>query len=281
MSLSDSQLEAVCHLLSDGSPGVTTALDRQVSGFSTDEQLRLLDMMKKRVANNEVVLPSSLLEFHYNQIEIAFSDWSLSPVEDADLEDACFLLASFGHPLEDMEMKKNELLGMENDLRDRLEGLSQADAIVDEVVEYLHGELRFDGARNNYYDAQNSFMNRVLERRRGIPISLSALYLILGERLGLPFHGVGMPGHFIVKYQGDEKPIFLDPFERGKRLSVGDCAAIVRGLGYHFDMRFLQETPPRRIVERMINNLLGIYKRDGEDEKVTCLLRCRELAQRV
>ncbi len=230
---------------------------------------------------SEVILPLSLQEFHHSQIEMAFSDWSLSTVEDADLEAACFLLASFGHPLEDMEMKRGELTSMENHLRGRLNGMRTADAIVDEVVEYLHGELRFDGARENYYDVQNSFMNRVLERRRGIPISLSALYLILGNRLGLPFHGVGMPGHFIVKYQGDEEPIFLDPFERGKRLSVGDCAAIVRGLGYHFDMRFLQETPPRRIVERMINNLLGIYKRDGEDDRATCLIRCRELVQRV
>ncbi len=280
MSLSDSQLEAVCHLLNDGSPRVTAVLDRQVSVFSTEEQQRLLSILKKREVS-DVILPPSLRGFHYRQIEIAFSDWSLSSVEDVALEDACFLLASLGHPLENMETKKDELLSMENHLRKRLEGISKAEAIVGEVVEYLHGELRFDGARENYYDAQNSFMSRVLERRRGIPISLSALYLILAARLGLPFHGVGMPGHFIVKYQADEDPIFLDPFDRGNRLSVGDCAAIVRGLGYHFDIRFLQETPPRRIVERMLNNLLGIYKRDGEDEMVTCLLRCRELVQRV
>ena len=280
MTLSDSQLEAVCHLLDDGSPRVMSALDRQVSEFSTEEQKRLLHMLKNREAS-DVVLPSSLMEFHYRQIEIAFSDWSLSSVEDVDLEDACFLLASFGYPLKNMETKKDDLLKMENHLRGRLVGINKADAIVDEFVEYLHGELRFDGERDNYYDAQNSYLNRVLERRRGIPISLSALYLILAERLEIPFHGVGMPGHFIVKYQDDEQPIFLDPFERGKRLSVRDCASIVRSLGYHFDMRFLQETPPRRIVERMINNLLGIFKRDEEDEKATCLLRCRELVQRV
>ena len=266
--------------MNDGSPRVTAALDRQVSEFSTEEQKRLLDMMKKREAS-ELILPPSLREFHYRQIEIAFSDWSLSSVDDVDLEDACFLLASFGNPLENMELKKDELLNMENHLRRHLKGISKADAIVEEFVEYLHGELRFDGERDKYYDAQNSYLNRVLERRRGIPISLSALYLILAGRLGLPFYGVGMPGHFIVKYQGDEQPIFLDPFDRGKRLSVGDCAAIVRSLGYHFDMRFLQETPPRRIVERMLNNLLGIFKRDEEDEKATCLLRCRELVQRV
>ena len=192
-----------------------SALDRQVSEFSIEEQKRLLHMLKNREAS-DVMLPSSLMEFHYRQIEIAFSDWSLSSVEDVDLEDACFLLASFGYPLENMETKKDDLLKMENHLRGRLGGINEADAIVTEVVEYLHGELRFDGERDNYYDAQNSFMNRVLERRRGIPISLSALYLILGARLGLPFYGVGMPGHFIVKYQSDEEPIFLDPFDRGE-----------------------------------------------------------------
>lgn len=279
LSLSDSQLEAVCRLLDDGSPGVPTALDRQVSGFSTEERRRLFSMLKVR-ETNEAALPPSLLRFHYGQIEAAFADWSLSSAADAGLEEACFLLAAFGHPLESMEREREELRSMENHLRERLRGLREAEAVVAEVVEYLHGELRFDGAREDYYDARNSFINRVLNRRLGIPISLSALYLVLGARLGLPFHGVGMPGHFIVKYQTDEEPVFLDPFERGKRLSVGDCAAIVRGLGYHFDMRFLQETPPRRIVERMLNNLIGIYKRDGEDEKATCLLRCRELAQR-
>ena len=142
MSLSDSQLEAVCHLLNDGSPRVTAALDRQVSEFSTEEQKRLLGMMKKHEAS-ELILPPSLREFHYSQIEVAFSDWSLSSEDGVDLEDACFLLVSFGHPLENMETKKDELQGMENHLRSRLEGIDKAEAIVDEFVEFLHGELRF------------------------------------------------------------------------------------------------------------------------------------------
>lgn len=280
MPLSDSQLEAVCALLDDGAPGVAAALDRQVSGFSDAERTRLFLMLQKRGTQQGVVLPRSLRGFHHAQVEDAFSEWSLSSGRDADLEDACLLLASFGYPLEDMEARRDELRSMEAHLRRRLAGVAGTDAVLAEVVGYLHGDLRFEGDRENYYDAQNSFLNRVLARRRGIPISLSALYLILARRLRLPFHGVGMPGHFIVKYQSEEGAIFLDPYDRGKRLSVADCAEIVRGLGYHFEVRFLQETPPRRIVERMLNNLIGVYRREGEEEKAACLLRCRELAQR-
>ncbi len=279
LSLSDSQLEAVCQLLGDGSASVARVLDRKVSEFSVEECERLLVMLKGRAAQG-CTLPPSLMRFHYRRIEAAFSDWSLSPMQGTDLEDACFLLASFGCPLEDMEMKKDELLQMENHLRKRLEGLSGARAILTEMVEYLHSDLRFDGDRENYYAARNSFINCVLERRRGIPISLCALYLILARRLGLPLHGVGMPGHFIVKYQTAEEPIFLDPFERGKHLSVRDCAAVVRRLGYHFEARFLRETQPHRIVERMLNNLIAIYNRDGENEKAGCLLRCLELVRK-
>ena len=108
MSLSDSQLEAVCHLLNDGSPRVTAVLDRQVSEFSIEEQQRLLSILKKREVS-DVILPPSLREFHYRQIEIAFSDWSLSSIRDVDLEDACFLLASFGHPLENMRNEKRRI----------------------------------------------------------------------------------------------------------------------------------------------------------------------------
>ncbi len=279
MSLSESQIGALCLLLEDDRPSVAAALDRQISGFSDADRERLLERLRGEERRCPV-LPPALEDFHHRRLERAFADWTVSPPGEGDLERGFFLLASFGYPLENIERRTAELDGMAEALGERLEGAEGDGEIVQETVSYLHGELGFGGDRESYYDPQNSYLNRVLDRRRGIPISLSAIYLLLGQRLGLPFRGVGMPGHFIVKYEAPGGPVFLDPFDGGKRLTVAECAAIVRGLGYHFDLRFLQETPARRIVERMLNNLIGIYQREKAEDRVRPLTRYREIVQR-
>ncbi|MEK6709704.1 MAG: transglutaminase-like domain-containing protein [Nitrospinota bacterium] len=279
MPLTDAQLKAICQLLEDGQPAVAAALDRQVAGFTDADRDRLLARLR-REGPARAVLPPSLEDHHHEALERAFSEWAVSTPGEGDLERGSFLLAMYGFPLEDMRRRGAGLDRMAAALRDRLEGADSPAEVVERTAEYLHGELRFDGERENYYDPQNSYLNRVIERRRGIPITLSVLYLLMGQRLGLPFRGVGMPGHFIVKYEAPEGPIFLDPFDRGRRLGVEDCASIVRGLGYHFDPHFLQETPPRRIVERMVNNLIGIFQREGEERQMRRLMRYREIVQR-
>ena len=279
MPLTDAQLGALCLLLEDERPSITAVLDRQLAGFSEEDRDRLLLRLRGE-GRGPAVLPPALEDHHHRALERAFADWAVAAPEEGDLERGVFLLASYGYPLEDMGRWEAELDRMAAGLRLRLgKGAAPAE-IVERTAEYLHGELRFDGDRDNYYDPKNSYMNRVLDRRRGIPISLASVYLMLGRRLDLPFRGVGMPGHFIVKYEAPEGPIFLDPFEGGRRLSVQDCDAIVRGLGYHFDLRFLQETPPRRIVERMLNNLIGICQREGSEDRIKRLMRYREIVQR-
>ena len=102
----------------------------------------------------------------------------------------------------------------------------------------------------------------MLERRLGLPISLSVVFLHLAERLGLPATGIGMPGHFIVSVQGEAGPVYLDPFNAGRRLTVAECAELVQGAmgpAASFDPAWLNPTPRRDIVARMLNNLRGFY----------------------
>ena len=80
----------------------------------------------------------------------------------------------------------------------------------------LFQEHGFHGSRENYFDPRNSFLNEVLDRKVGIPISLSVLYIEVAQRIGLPLHGVGFPGHFLVKHTGDSEEILIDPFNLGE-----------------------------------------------------------------
>ncbi len=149
------------------------------------------------------------------------------------------------------------------------------------LAEFLFQSLGLRGNRADYYDPRNSYLNEVLVRRLGIPISLSAVYLEVGRQLGLPVAGVGLPGHFIVAVDAPAGPLYLDPFNDGVRLTLEDCVQRVRSAsGYSgaFDPRWLNFIPPREIVARMLNNLRGFYVQvEDWPLAIAVLERLREL----
>src|SRR5262245_19742454 len=120
----------------------------------------------------------------------------------------------------------------------------------------------FSGNREDYYDPRNSFLNEVLDRKKGIPITLSLLYMEVGLRIGLKLEGVGMPGHFIVKCEHNGTEIFVDPFERGAILLEEDCRrklAQLHGSKFQFNRTFLGVVDSHQILTRMLQNLKRIY----------------------
>jgi len=157
--------------------------------------------------------------------------------------------------------------------------LDQLDAIADRAKAILQGEnspmeiaaaisavlfdeMGFRGNTEDYYDPRNSFFNDVLERRIGIPITLSTVYLEIARRLQFPVSGVGMPGHFLVKYSDRTQEFFMDPFNRGALLSHDDCEEKLKqqyGDSLQFSEQLLDAVTHRQILARMLNNLKAIY----------------------
>lgn len=134
--------------------------------------------------------------------------------------------------------------------------------IVGKINSVLFGELGFRGNTEDYYDPRNSFFNDVLERRVGIPITLSAVYMEVARRVSFPLAGVGMPGHFLLKYSDRENEFFLDPFNQGEVLTHRDCEARVEQLygdTVQFSDHLLDAVTHRQIIARMLNNLKSIY----------------------
>ncbi len=132
------------------------------------------------------------------------------------------------------------------------------------VLFEAHG---FRGNEDAYYDPRNSFLNEVLDRGLGIPITLSVLYIEVAARVGLTLHGVGFPGHFLVKHVAGGRETFIDPFHRGEILSADDCrerlqkASPKRALDPHW----LDAVSARQIIGRMLHNLKKIYVEMGDD----------------
>jgi regulator of sirC expression with transglutaminase-like and TPR domain len=141
-----------------------------------------------------------------------------------------------------------------------VEGL--ADAARQAGVAATLRDRGFRGASDDYDDPRNSFLNEVLERRRGLPIALATLTLAVARRVGAPMAGIGMPGHFLVADLAGGEPVFLDPFDRWRRLSRDDCARIARAAsGVRLRPEHLDPVTPRAIVARTLLNLRGSYLR--------------------
>ena len=127
---------------------------------------------------------------------------------------------------------------------------------------YLFHELGYDGNKVDYYDPRNSFLNEVIDRRTGIPLTLCILYMEVGRRCGLRVDGVGFPGHFLCKVQLDEGELVIDPFSRGQLLGVDEIKRRLQaavGDQVKFDARVLRAAKPREILVRMLQNLRSVY----------------------
>jgi regulator of sirC expression with transglutaminase-like and TPR domain len=128
---------------------------------------------------------------------------------------------------------------------------------------YLFHELGFCGNQGDYYDPRNSFLNEVLERRVGIPLTLCIVYMEVGRRCGLVVEGVGFPGHFLCKVRLAEGELIIDPFNRGQLLGTEELKRrLVSAVGdqVRFDPRLLRAAKPREILVRMLQNLRSVYE---------------------
>jgi regulator of sirC expression with transglutaminase-like and TPR domain len=132
----------------------------------------------------------------------------------------------------------------------------------------LAEEERFRGNRDRYQDPRNSFLNEVLSRRLGIPITLSLVYMEVARRAGLALQGVGFPGHFLAKYVSPSgAEVFVDAFNGGEALSAEECLSRFKAVSGDrpFDPRYLAAVTPRQILGRMLHNLKVIYVEASDD----------------
>jgi regulator of sirC expression with transglutaminase-like and TPR domain len=136
---------------------------------------------------------------------------------------------------------------------------SDAAEIIGAVNDVLFRDLQFRGNTADYTDARNSFLNDVIERRIGIPITLSVVYMAVARRIGLALHGANFPGHFLIVRPRPQWPVVLDAFERGRILAPEDCAQLVARLGVAWDGGAPQPASDIAILRRMLENLKNIY----------------------
>jgi len=193
-----------------------------------------------------------------------------APERDAPLLDTALAIAMLEYPALDTQAYRRRLDDWGRTLRARLPQDPEIEDSIRALNDFLFAELGFQGNLDNYYDPRNSFMNDVLDSRRGIPLTLSIVYIELGRRLGLPLEGVSFPGHFLVKLSLADGAVVLDPFNRGVSLSEDDLGRLLREVATDEPDDFgplLASARKQEIVIRLLRNLKAVYQRDGKVEK--------------
>jgi len=133
---------------------------------------------------------------------------------------------------------------------------------------FVFEELGFRGDRMDYYSPSNSLLHEVIRRRRGVPLTLAIVMLEVGWRCGIPFEGVGFPGHFLVRLAGEPKDLLLDPYKRGMSVHEEDCRRMLletTGGKLEFDRAQLVSVGKRDMIVRLLHNLKGAYLRSNDD----------------
>ena len=186
------------------------------------------------------------------------------------LDRAALELASIHFPGLTAEPFLDRLNEMACSLGDRLRNFNDGRDFVEKAELYLFGELGFHGNETDFFDPLNSCLNQVLERRTGIPITLSVMYMEIARRLRMPVYGIGLPRHFVLEFNDGNYSTFIDPFHGGCRITPRDCYALAGS--QVADPSLLRRVTPKQIVMRMLQNLDRVYMRQRNFAKSVATL---------
>jgi regulator of sirC expression with transglutaminase-like and TPR domain len=192
------------------------------------------------------------------------------PDERIDLAKAALYIAQEEYPNIDAEEYLNAFDTMALELQERLPSQRYPLRVIQSINQYLYDDLGFAGNVEDYYDPRNSYLNDVIERRLGIPITLALVYLEVARRIDFPMVGVGMPGHFLIRPDIPDTEIFIDTFNGGEIMFPQDCQERLTQFyqqPVQLQPEFLATVSKRQILARMLANLKYIYLNQQELEK--------------
>ena len=259
----EKKMKALLRLLSDPNEQVATTIQDQLvqCGQSVLPHLTEAEQQDPTLRPRVTYIRE---EIQFGTLKKEFQQCCSEHRDFIDLEMGAFLIAKSEYPTLKVANYIQVIQNLADEVRGRLKATESPIQRIQDFNQFLFEEKGFRGNRTDYYDPENSFLNRVIDRRTGIPISLSVLYLLLGKRLDLPVKGVGMPGHFLVKVDSPPPFLFIDCFNGGILLQESDCKKFLTDSGFSLDPWYLEPSSNQFILERMLRNLLGIYQQRQE-----------------
>jgi regulator of sirC expression with transglutaminase-like and TPR domain len=256
----ESEKKALLNLLADEDPSVYQTIRAKILSYG----LPAARWLQPSTLSSDPVLRRRALEIiqHMSRqsADNRFLAFCLTQGEDLDAEMGAFLLAQTQYPEINIQAYQALFDNYGIELREQIGPGRNGEQTIAIINHYLFEELGYHGNEENYYHPDNSYLNRVMDQRTGNPISLCMVYLAVSRRLKLPIVGIGMPGHFLCRFQtATEEVLFIDAFNRGKLLRRADCVKYLLHTRDGFKESYLAPVTGRQSLFRMCSNLHQVY----------------------
>lgn len=276
------EIESLIYLLDDPDPYIQSEVKNRLFELG-ENAVPILDEHKSNSTDKKErdLIDEIIRWITYSSVEEDFMDVLENGLKDLrQLEKAVFTLARFNNPtLRINDYRKKLDRYAEQIAADVSYSLSETKKM-HIVLKLVFTQLGFSGSTSDYYSPENSYLNRVMDRRQGLPISLALIVLFIGRRLDLPFRGVGMPIHFMLMYEAKQEKIMIDPFDHGKVVTCNQCYYFLKQNGVSPKSEHFKPATPSEILSRVIRNLINSYeKKDqlNQAESLRNLLQTLEL----
>lgn len=260
--ISTTELQALIRLLDDPEPEVRESVLLRFRRLGHAAVRPHLEAARaEAVEPLRSVIADLIHDLHLGEVVERWSQVMERP--EPDLEDGALALARYHTPDLEEGVYRRALDGFAERAAPYVRQAHRHErALV--LGRFLHEVLGFDGNRTDYDNPLNMYLDRVIDRRTGIPISLSVVFLLVGRRLALPVFGVGMPAHFLVKYHDEHMQLFIDPFDRGLPVKKSEAARRLVEAGIRPRPVYFAAVGTREILLRMVRNLARHAERQGE-----------------
>ena len=259
VTLSEKQRNALITLLADDDPGIYRTIRNQLLSYGKEAS----QWLRPHLLSSDPVLRRRALEivshFARNNNDETFLAFCLTNGEELDLEQGTGLLARTQYPDVNLHAYQAIFDQWADRLRERIDMSAGAEQVLRTINLYLFEELGFEGNDRYGDDPRNCYLNHVVDQRSGNAISLCAVYLFIGRRLQLPMTGIGLPGHFVCRYQSPTQEIYVDCFRRGKFWTKADCIRFLVQTNHTLQEGHLAPVSSRRMLLRMCANLHQTY----------------------
>ncbi|PWN05923.1 SirB1 family protein [Rhodohalobacter mucosus] len=273
-----SEIESLIYLLEDPDPEVQMGVKRRFRELG-EQAVPLLDQFRSESIHDSE--RNTINEIIYNiTIGSLMEEFSMlleNGVQNSGtLEKAVLMLSRFGNPTIRIGEYERKLDQMARQIGTDIAYTPSIQEKMQILLQFVFRELRFRGDSKDYHSPENAFIDRVIDRRKGLPIMLSLVVIFIARRLNLPFYGVNMPIHFMLMYQTHNQNILIDPFDGGTIVTYDQCYYFLKKNGIEPRPEHLQKADEADILARCIRNLIHSYGKSNQDRRVRDL---RELLQ--
>lgn len=277
---SRNEIESLIFLLEDPDPEVQDGVKNRLKELG-ENAVPLLDQYRSESihASERKTINKIIYNITVGTMVGEFADLLSEGMNNyRQLEKAVLLLARFGNPTLRVEEYSRKLDQLTSQIGSDIAYTPSLSEKMHILLQHVFRDLRFRGDSDDYHNTDNAFIDRVIDRRKGLPIMLSLVVLFMARRLHLPFYGVNMPIHFMLMYETHNQNILIDPFDGGTVVTYDQCYYFLKKNGIEPRPEHLKKSRETDILARCIRNLIHSYARSEQDDRVKDL---NELLQMV